>query len=183
MRTHQNIFRLLCFVTSILIVFGSCRGTTMAQQTEPPTKLVTANQSVTELTSSSTSTKTGEKSDVEQMKAQLALQQIKIDELERRLDEQKKLMEQVLHLNANDSATAANVLRSPTPARTEESAKVSSQTSDANQSAEAATNSAATTTPYKQNQDEPAPLAFKIGRVYLSPGGFLDFTSTFRDRN
>jgi hypothetical protein len=111
-----------------------------------------------------------ESADIELLKAQLALQQKHIEQLERALEEQKKVLEQVLHLSiAGNASTAANG-----------DAQSAGLDPSVTQPAPDAIKQPVTSA---KSEDEAAPLALKLGKVYLSPVGFLDFTAFVRDRN
>src|SRR3569832_16203 len=102
MRPLKSVATMFALLMSMLIVIGSHQANVIAQQASPSTSLTPANQPLTETENSPT---VPDKSELEQMRSQLAHQQLKIEELERRLDEQKTLMEQVLHLNSGTSAS------------------------------------------------------------------------------
>jgi hypothetical protein len=160
------------------------QGTAIAQQKTVP-KIISpaeilsrSNKPVTEGTDSSkpSTLKSRESEDIELLKQQLALQQKHIEKLERMLDEQKRLLEQVLHVSADNPATAANA-----------AARSAVLDPTATQPAPDAIEPTGGIDPPPlgpgKGEEEPASLSLKLGKVYLTPVGFLDFTAFVRDRN
>ena len=113
--------------------------------------------------------------DIEQLKADVARQQKQILELQKTLEGQQRLIEQMLQASAR-SITAEQV-----------SATASLQPSKDATDAITPQPVASTTEVIKKAdaapQDKEGPLAFHLGNVYLSPAGFFDFTTYIRGRN
>jgi len=160
------------FLLAITFCAALFQGTALAQNEAAPKIPTTSNLTVPVSSDSSTAATSNsrETADIELLKAQLALQQKHIELLERRLDEQKQMLEQALHVSdtGNVSVAANGEARSegldPSVTQPAPDAIKPPVTSD-------------------KADDEAAPLALKLGKVYLSPVGFLDFTAFVRDRN
>ena len=113
--------------------------------------------------------------EIEQLKANLAQQQKQLLELQRTLEGQQRLIEQLLHASARSTMTEdGSNTTSLQPADAATGPLVHQPTATA---AEVIRN------PDEPKQEKEGPLAFKIGSVYLSPAGFFDFTTFIRDRN
>ena len=172
MKTPRGSDLNLYFLLAITICAALFQGTALAQDEAAPKTTSTSNLTApASLDSSSPATSNPrESADIELLKAQLALQQKHIEQLERRLDEQKQMLEQALHISdAGNASVAANgdapsTSLDPPPAQPAPDAIKGPVTS-------------------AKADDEAAPLALKLGKVYLSPVGFLDFTAFVRDRN
>ena len=112
--------------------------------------------------------------EMEQMRAELITQQRQIEEMRKALDEQRHLIDQLLH--SSISARTAN----------EQSAS-SFQSSGTANAQVAAQPQPTFVEPIRKSQDtapdKESPLALKIGKIYISPVGFFDFTTIVRDRN
>jgi hypothetical protein len=115
-------------------------------------------------------------SDVDKLKAQLAQQQIQLEQLKSALEAQKKLIEGLAKSTA--PATAAAPAKKPSslgdvasmtpmlpPAPATDLNTLPAMPADASQ---------------KPGEQEPSPLSLKIGESYLTPVGFMDFTSVNR---
>jgi hypothetical protein len=160
-------------------------GTAIAQNEaapkiiSPARILSTANRPVTESTDSSTPAKsnTRESADIELLKTQLALQQKHIEQLERMLDEQKEILEQVLHLSAAGKASAA--ANGDARASALDTAITQPEPREVAQPGI----SDSTTRGQAKTEQEASPLSLRMGRVYLSPTGYLEFTSFVRSRD
>ncbi|PWT90845.1 MAG: hypothetical protein C5B55_09100 [Blastocatellia bacterium] len=112
--------------------------------------------------------------EIEVMKADLARQQRQILELQKTVDGQAKLIDQLLHSSAASRATDNSTVVSTQP--TEVAAGPSAPLSEPSAGE-----------PMRKvqdtSEDKEGPLAFKLGRIYLSPAGFFDFTAFVRDKN
>ncbi|HJX88877.1 MAG TPA: hypothetical protein VJ372_00190, partial [Pyrinomonadaceae bacterium] len=160
------------FLLAITVCAVLSPGKALAQNEAAPKVMSTSNLTVPASPNSSTAATSNsrESADIELLKAQLALQQKHIEQLERALEEQKKVLEQVLHLSiAGNASTAANG-----------DAQSAGLDPSVTQPAPDAIKQPVTSA---KSEDEAAPLALKLGKVYLSPVGFLDFTAFVRDRN
>jgi hypothetical protein len=105
--------------------------------------------------------------DIDKLKVVVAVQQKRIDQLEQTLADQKKLIEQVLHISSaapgggNKTAVTAGTVADPvTPSQP-----------------------AATVPIQKPPADEPSSLTLRIGNVSITPYGFLDLTTIIRDKD
>ena len=87
------------FLLAITFCAALFQGTALAQNEAAPKIPTTSNLTVPVSSDSSTAATSNsrETADIELLKAQLALQQKHIELLERRLDEQKQMLEQALH--------------------------------------------------------------------------------------
>jgi hypothetical protein len=105
--------------------------------------------------------------DLAQLKAQVSQQQRQIEELSRKLEEFTKTLEQMTRGKASDEARRAGPLvASTTPMIPATPVSM-----------------AAPVAPAASAQDRPAessPLQLKIGDAYITPVGFMDFTSVYR---
>ena len=97
---------------------------------------------------------TSPQDEINKLKAVVADQQKRIEQLEQTVGEQKKLIEQALRGSASTHADSAK--------QSVESVK----SVDRNASA-----------------DEPSPLSIRIGKVSVTPYGFLDLTTIVRDKD
>jgi len=109
--------------------------------------------------------------EIEKLKTTVADQQKRIDQLEQMLEEQRKLIDQALHTSGT-VARAANDTTAP--------AKV--------ESADGATPVPATqpvtADPIrKAPDDEASPLTIRVGKVSMTPYGWLELTTIVRDKN
>jgi hypothetical protein len=172
MKTTRGFDLNLYFLLAITVCAALFQGTAFAQDEAAPKTTLTSTLTVPASPNFSTpaTSNSRESADIELLKVQLALQQKHIEQLERRLDEQKQMLEQALHISdAGNTSVAANV-----GARSE--GLDPSVTQPAPDAIKPPVTSA-------KADDEAAPLALKLGKVYLSPVGFLDFTAFVRDRN
>ena len=118
--------------------------------------------------------------DVDQLKAELAQQQKQILDLQKAVDRQQKLLEQLLN-----RATPAGTIESTAESTTTDvklirtSGEIASLP-DAN--ASEPIRKAESIRKTDDTADKP-PTSLRIGHVYLTPAGFLDFTAFIRDRN
>lgn len=179
MRTWKSNAEKLYLLLSVTICVALFQTTAFAQSEAAPKVISTLHRTAIEDPKSSTpaTSNSRDNSDIEPLKAQLAAQQKQIERLERMLDEQKKMMEQVLHLypTSPPSLAAAGDLRSssvnPVETSTESSPVAQPEIIE----------------PFRVSQEadeeKASPLAFRLGKVYISPNGFLDFTTTVRDKN
>jgi hypothetical protein len=112
--------------------------------------------------------------DVEKLTAVVADQQKRIEQLERLVDEQRKLIEQALHPASTtnravaensgpvklDPASSPNIRPEAVPATAEPVRRVQDP-----------------------NADTSSPLTLRIGKVSVTPYGFLELTTIVRDQN
>jgi hypothetical protein len=179
MSTHNKPPRTICLLLSLVVCAGLFQATAAAQNkpSVQSTSIVeSAGKEGTDSPASPTSAPR-ESADIEMMKAQLALQQKRIEQLERTLDEQKRLMEQLLHSSSSrnfsaatvDNSTAVSLNPGAAPATPDEVIQPSASSS--------------IRPTQEKDVEEASPLAIKLGKVYISPHGFLDFTTFVRDRN
>jgi len=113
---------------------------------------------------------------VAQLKAQVSQQQKQIEELSRKLEEFTKAVEQLTRTNASEAPARLGAKSLAGPARP----LVASTTP---MIPEAPVSLPASVVPAAAGQDRPAdssPLQLKIGDAYITPVGFMDFTSVFR---
>jgi hypothetical protein len=121
--------------------------------------------------SASTTVQSG--SEVEKLKAQLAAQQVQLDQLRSALDEQKKLIDGMFHASdapktksLGEVASLAPMIPAAPAIGTPDPKAMPTSTNDVmHQTASA---------------DVSSPLSLKIGNSYLTPVGFMDFTSVNR---
>jgi hypothetical protein len=114
--------------------------------------------------------------DVAQLKAQVSQQQRQIEELSRKLEEFTKALEQITRGKASEEPARLGV-RSPQNA----SGPLVASTTPMIPSAPVSM--AAPVAPAASAQDKPAessPLQLKVGDAYITPVGFMDFTSVYR---
>jgi hypothetical protein len=107
--------------------------------------------------------------EIDKLKAVVTDQQKRIEQLEQMVGDQRKLIEQALHVSAN--ATAG---RNETAVRPNAPATVADVPSVQPTAAEPIRKSPA---------DEPSPLSIRIGKVSVTPYGFVDLTAIVRDRD
>ena len=167
MKTRSGSVINLYFLLAITVGAAFFQGSALAQDDAAPKNAATSIRPVPASPDTSTTgtSNSGETADIELLKTQLAQQQKHIERLEHMLDEQKQMLEQVLHLsasgNANDARSAgidAAVTELEPPAIKPPATSVKAE-------------------------EETAPLALKLGKVYISPAGFFDFSTYIRDRN
>jgi hypothetical protein len=125
---------------------------------------------------SSTVPATQGSSDVEKLKTQLAQQQMQLEQLKNALEAQKKLIEAL-----GKGATVVNASAPAKPASLGDVASLTPMVPAAPASPDLNTLPAI---PANSNQgadgDAPSPLSLKIGNSYITPVGFLDFTTVNR---
>jgi hypothetical protein len=125
---------------------------------------------------SSTVSATQGSSDVDKLKAQLAQQQMQLEQLKNALEAQKKLIEAL--------AKGATVVNTSAPAKPASLGDVASLTPMV-PAAPAPDLNTLPAVPSSSNvqvggDDAPSPLSLKIGNSYITPIGFMDFTSVNR---
>ncbi len=126
---------------------------------------------------SSTATAAQSSSDVEKLKAQLAQQQMQLEQLKNALEAQKKLIDAL--------AKGATVVNAAAPAKKPASlGDVASLTPMVPAAAPSPDLNTLPAIPSSSAQgadlDAPSPLSLKIGNSYLTPVGFMDFTAVGR---
>jgi hypothetical protein len=118
--------------------------------------------------------------EIEGMKADLARQQREILDLQKTVDRQQKLIEQLLHFSAITKPVEESAAAIIQPAAT-----TLQPTGTAAVGPTPAESSAVE--PIRKvkdsKQDNRSPLTFRLGNIYLTPAGFFDFTAFIRDRN
>jgi hypothetical protein len=153
---------------SFLLVF-LVQAHTFAQDQLSP-KAIPAAESQAGLARSSPASSSTE-TEIEKLKSTVADQEKRIDQLEQMLEKQKKLIDEVLHPAAT-VARAAN--DTSTPAKVE--------TGDDAASVPLVQPVAAN--PIRKAQDEEAsPLTIRVGKVSMTPYGWLELTTIVRDKN
>jgi hypothetical protein len=157
----------------VLILLGSLLGsglwTFAVAQDQPAQKSSTPSENAALERAPAVRTTASTEEEIEKLKNVVAGQEKRIQQLEQLLDEQKKVIDQALHLSAS-TRTNENGGSNPGP----ETEKVSNTQPALPAASE----------PIRQAQgDEASPLALRIGKVSVNPYGFLDFTSVIRDHN
>jgi hypothetical protein len=111
--------------------------------------------------------------EVEKLRAQLAEQQAQLDQLRAVLEQQKKLIDGMLH--ASDAAKPKNLgeVTSLTPV-------VPTATATGTPDPKVMPTSMNDALHQNADADVSSPLSLKIGNSYLTPVGFMDFTSVIR---
>jgi hypothetical protein len=137
-------------------------------------------------------TKTDANDQITVLKQQMALQQQQIEQLQKALEGQKRLLEQLVK---PATATQQAVLpQSPNlgqvastspiiPRTAEKSAPGSEGNRVASGLIPSAAARVATPAPPPKEGDETSPLQFHIGNAYITPVGFMDFTSIWRNHD
>ena len=118
--------------------------------------------------------------EIEEMKVDLARQQREILDLQKTVDRQQKLIEQLLHFSATtkpvEESTAAIIQPAATTLQPTGTAAVGPPPAESS-----------AVEPIRKvkdsKQDNGSPLTFRLGNIYLTPAGFFDFTTFIRDRN
>src|SRR5262252_6227424 len=159
-------------VLFVLLIFGSAFlwAQATSAQSQTPADNPASETRGSSLQPASNSTEI----DVEKLKAVVADQQKRIEQLERMLDDQRKLIQEALH----PSTTTAR-------ARVDSSGAVNLQpVSSSNAKPEA---QPAIAEPIGKNQDtsdqQASPLTLRIGKVSVTPYGFLELTTIIRSRD
>ena len=167
MKTRSGSVINLYFLLAITVGAAFFQGTALAQDDAAPKNAATSIRPVPASPDTSTTgtSNSGETADIELLKTQLAQQQKHIERLEHMLDEQKQMLEQVLHLPASGNATDAR------------SAGIDAAVTELGPPAIKPPVTSA------KAEEDAAPLALKLGKVYISPAGFFDFSTYIRDRN
>jgi len=114
--------------------------------------------------------------DVAQLKAQVSQQQRQIEELSRKLEEFTKALEQITRDKASEEPARLG-------ARSPQNASGPLVASTTPMIPAAPVSMAAPVAPAASAQDKPAessPLQLKVGDAYITPVGFMDFTSVYR---
>jgi len=114
--------------------------------------------------------------DVAQLKAQVSQQQRQIEELSRKLEEFTKALEQITRGKASEEPARLG-------ARSPQNASGPLVASTTPMIPAAPVSMAAPVAPAASAQDKPAessPLQLKVGDAYITPVGFMDFTSVYR---
>ena len=113
--------------------------------------------------------------EIDALKTQVANQQVQIEELKQALEQQKKLINELI------GRSGSQALVKPATAET---ALVPGARDGPLSSSDAIVGPAiGKPTRPKVNDDEASPLTLKLGKVYLTPSGFLDFTTFIRSKN
>ncbi|HMD99413.1 MAG TPA: hypothetical protein VKM93_19060 [Terriglobia bacterium] len=163
-------------VAVMLLAAGLAFNTKAGAQASEP-------QSVSPTATSAPSPKIDE---VKALKDQLALQQKQIDQLQNALEEQKQLLQTIQMKQSGATVQAASVSR-PNAASDQ-----SSQSPNLGQvasltpvipAAVPVTAPAPSPNPLHPPAEEASPLQFHIGDAYVTPVGFMDFTSVWRSHD
>ena len=116
--------------------------------------------------------------EIEEMKADLARQQKEILDLQKTVDRQQKLIEQLLRFSATTKPVDESTTVIIQPATVQPTGTAPIGPSPAETSV---------VEPIRKVKDskqgEGSPLTFRLGNIYLTPAGFFDFTAFIRDRN
>jgi hypothetical protein len=135
----------------------------IAPRADPPT-----DNTVVAAPRAEASSATSSEEEIGKLKAALADQQKRIEQLEQRLDDQRRLIEQALHV----SSATGDEERTIPPA--------SVQPADV---ADASSVQPPIAVIQKTPDDQTSPLSIRIGKVSVTPYGFLDLTTIIRDKN
>jgi hypothetical protein len=109
--------------------------------------------------------------EIEKLKTTVAGQQKRIDQLEQMLEEQRKLIDQALHT-------------SPTVALTGNDAADRVKSDSADGAAPVPVTQPPAAKPIRKAQDDEAsPLTIRVGKVSMTPYGWLELTTILRDKN
>jgi len=160
------LFLDLITVSSVLIFHSDALAQDrLAQRTD-----ASANATAVVTSGVSGRSSTTAEEDIDKLKAVVADQEKRIEQLEQMVGDQRKLIERALHLDA-------------------------AATGDANQTAAPAERQPATTAEVPSGQpiaaepvrkapaDEASPLSIHIGKVSVTPYGFVDLTAILRDKD
>ena len=163
-------------VAAMLLAAGlTCNSKAGAQASEPQTASPTATPA--------TSPKNDE---VKILKDQLALQQKQIDQLQKALEEQKQLLQTIQTNQAETtSQTASSTSQSTAGGQASPSPNLGGnlgQVASLTPVIPAAT-PVAVATPGPKPAEESSPVQFHIGDAYVTPVGFMDFTSVWRSHD
>jgi len=140
----------------------------LAQEREVQRKDAAEPAGVTREVSAKSSTTTED--EIDKLKSVVTDQQKRIEQLEQMVGEQRKLIEQALHVSA-----------SATGDKNETSVRVSAQPATA---ADVASVQPPATEPIrKAPADDSSPLTIRIGKVSVTPYGFVDLTAILRDKD
>ena len=127
------------------------------------------------------------------LKQQFALQQKQIEQLREALQEQRELLENALQSRQASQAAESTSAQAPNLGRVASTSPMVPKSAgkpaggDANLVAstlipsEAARSAVVAGNPPSKEEEEASPLQFRIGSAYVTPVGFMDFTSVWRD--
>ena len=165
---------ILALISSVLIQTNTFAQDRTTQRTEVPADA----KSVEARSVPSTSSLSGDE-EMEKLKAVVTDQQRRIEQLEQTVGEQRKLIEQALHVSLVATRTTAATTDSPGSAT--QPAEPLNQPPNV---ADAAPEQPTPTAPIRNAQaTDASPLTVRIGHVSITPYGFLDLTTIIRDTN
>jgi len=158
---------------SPILIFASDRPSPPKEQTAASTEVATKSDP-------------GANDEVTALKEQMAVQQKQVEQLQKALDDQRRLLEQMLKPTP---ATQQAVTQAPN-ARQEDPPQVASVTpvipkslakpENASTPLAAGVLAVPVASPEKDKAEETSPLQLHVGSAYITPVGFMDFTSVFR---
>lgn len=162
-RTFSSLVLALISISSALIIHTDVLAQDrLVQRNDASTGAAPRNVSVIPLTSTA--------EEVDKLKAVVADQEKRIEQLEQIVGDQRKLIEQALHVSA-DTTRDRNQPELAAIVRTDDSTFVPIKQPSLNG-------------PIKLDAaDEISPLSFRIGKVSITPYGFLDLTAIIRDKD
>jgi hypothetical protein len=173
-RTHRVAWGLAILVVSLAASPGAANARPSEEETIAANSASSAAAAPDKTQANATS---GQPDDVALLKQQVALQQKQIERLNSALEDQKRRLEQVLQNSQGPTSQAPNLGQvassDPVIPKSASKAERASATLAAAPSTAPAANPAAT--------PDPAPVQFHIGTAYITPVGFMDFTSVWRD--
>jgi hypothetical protein len=161
---------------SPVLIFASDRPSSTKEQTVASAEVATKSNP-------------GADDQVTALKEQMALQQKQIEQLQKALDDQRRLLEQMLKPTP---ATQQAVTQAPN-ARQEDPPQVASVTPVIPRGLEKPENASTplaagvlavpVASPEKDKAEETSPLQLRVGSAYITPVGFMDFTSVWRNHD
>ncbi len=161
---------MFCLLTAHLL-FGQDAGTVKAKPSTAP---------ATAKTQSAPAETTKNSLDV---RAALEKQQEVIEEMSRAISQMRAQIqtqqEEIQRLRSSSPSAAANQVASTTPVLPATAAATPSSTNLSFPT----TTTAAASNPQGGSTEEPSPLQFHIGSAYVTPVGFMDFTSVWRSKD
>lgn len=164
-RIPASLVLALITVSPALVHTDALAQDRVAQQTDPFTDVAgIAARGVPARSSTPT------EQEIDKLKTAVAAQQKRIEQLEQMLDDQRQLIEQTLHVSV---AATRHANRTATPANAQ----------PANVADIASAQPPPTGPIGNAPADEVSPLSIRIGKVSVTPYGFLDLTAIIRDTN
>ena len=164
----------LWYLLGAILVSVMLSGVRAKAQTDGTSRVAPAVTPISQSNSDHLTPSISAASEIEQMKADLVRQQRQIQELQRTLDEQRKLIEQLLYSSVSNQTgeeAGTSIVKPLTASNTKPATGPETTPGVPLRKAQ------------DSAQDKEAPLQFRIGKIYISPVGFIDFTTIVRDRN